>query len=388
MRFVANGQGMLVDNLSGDMGYRSFRPTPLQQVVPLDLGHEDVRLLSACSRKLGEIEGMMRYVPNAAMYLVMYVRKEALLSAQIEGTQCTFDDVLDPDNTSALFKDVADVIRYVAATEYAVKRMKTLPLCLRLLRETHEQLIVGTRGEAKQPGCIRTSQNWIGPAGSTIATASYVPPNIDDMADALSDLERFINEADEVDPVVKAALVHYQFETIHPFLDGNGRLGRLLITLSLINDGVLRGASFYPSYELKLNRAEYYQRLTAVRETGDYVGWIRFFCTCMLNSATNAVDSMNRLVSLHERSEGIIRGQLTRGAANGLRLLDLLEGNPIVSISFVAEKLEVSRTLAAKLVDEFCSMGILRQRDSSKRRYREFLYEDYLEILRDGSQPL
>jgi Fic family protein len=388
MRYVANGQGSLVDNLSGNAAYQSFRPAPLQRVVPLEFGHKEVLLLSDCSRKLGEIEGMVRYVPNAAMYLVMYVRKEALLSAQIEGTQCTFDDVLDPDNAPALSKDVADVVRYVAATEYAVERMKSLPLCMRLLRETHARLIEGTRGEAKQPGCVRASQNWIGPAASTIATASYVPPNVDDMAQALSDLERFINEAEGVDPVTKAALVHYQFETIHPFLDGNGLLGRLLITLSLMNDGVLSNAAFYPSYELKLNRAEYYRRLSAVREEGDYLGWVRFFARCMLDSATNAVDSMNRLVDLHERTSAQVRDRLARGASNGLKLLDVLEENPIVNIGFVSEKLGVSRTSAAKLVDSFLSMGILRQRDERRQRYREYLYEDYLGILRAGGEPL
>jgi Fic family protein len=276
----------------------------------------------------------------------------------------------------------------VAATEYAVERMKSLPLCMRLLRETHARLIEGTCGEAKQPGCVRASQNWIGPAASTIATASYVPPNVDDMAQALSDLERFINEAEGVDPVTKAALVHYQFETIHPFLDGNGRLGRLLITLSLMNDGVLSNAAFYPSYELKLNRAEYYRRLSAVREEGDYLGWVRFFARCMLDSATNAVDSMNRLVDLHERTSAQVRDRLARGASNGLKLLDVLEENPIVNIGFVSEKLGVSRTSAAKLVDSFLSMGILRQRDERRQRYREYLYEDYLGILRAGGEPL
>jgi Fic family protein len=276
----------------------------------------------------------------------------------------------------------------VAATEYAVERMKSLPLCMRLLRETHARLIEGTCGEAKQPGCVRASQNWIGPAASTIATASYVPPNVDDTAQALSDLERFINEAEGVDPVTKAALVHYQFETIHPFLDGNGRLGRLLITLSLMNDGVLSNAAFYPSYELKLNRAEYYRRLSAVREEGDYLGWVRFFARCMLDSATNAVDSMNRLVDLHERTSAQVRDRLARGASNGLKLLDVLEENPIVNIGFVSEKLGVSRTSAAKLVDSFLSMGILRQRDERRQRYREYLYEDYLGILRAGGEPL
>lgn len=390
MRFTNNGQGLLRQNLLGLSAYESFCPAPLSRIVPLELGHHDVRLLAECSRKLGEVEGMMRYVPNASMYLAMYVRKEALLSAQIEGTQCTFDDVLDPGNKDLMHKDVADVIHYVDATEYAVHRMEELPLCMRLLRETHERLLAGGRGDTKQPGQTRSSQNWIGPAGSTIQTASYVPPNIDDMRSTLDELELFINREDDdpVDPIIKAALVHYQFETVHPFLDGNGRLGRLLITLSLINDGVLHHAAFYPSYELKRNRNEYYERLTAVRERGDYVGWVRFFCACMLASATDAVDSMGRLVVLHESAQGRIRDHFTRSASNGLRLLELLEGNPIVNASFISERLGVSRTAAMNLIGEFCALGILHQRDEGKQRYREYLYEDYLGILRAGSDPL
>lgn len=385
---VNNGQGMLRSNLSGEMEYRSFVPTPLGQLSMPSPDAEGIRLLSLCSRKIGEIEGMVRFVPNAAMYLTMYVRKEALLSAQIEGTQCTFDDVLAPDNSQAIHKDVADVIRYVDATTYALGRMSELPLCMRLLRETHARLIAGTRGFEKQPGEIRTSQNWIGPAGCTLSNAPYVPPNVEDMNDALHELELFMNDGHGLDPIVKAALIHYQFETIHPFLDGNGRLGRLLIVLSLVNDGVLSGASFYPSYHLKLNRSEYYERLASVRTEGDYSGWIRFFCQCLLDSAEDAGNSMRALVELHERSESVIRDHFARGASNALALLDALEGNPIVDVAFVTEKTGLSRTSATTLIRDFCSLGILKSRDEEKKRYRTYLYDDYLRILRAGSEPL
>lgn len=386
--FVNRGQGVLRINLHGDMAYKSFLPTPLGNLNLEPPSGEDVRLLASCSRKIGEIEGMVRFVPNAGMYLAMYVRKEALLSAQIEGTQCTFDDILDPDNTSALYKDVTDVIRYVDATGYAINRMKEIPLCLRLLRETHSRLIAGTRGADKQPGEIRNSQNWIGHAGCTIQTASYVPPNVEDMKGAISDLEKYINGEPTTDPIIKAALIHYQFETIHPFLDGNGRLGRLLIVLSLVNDGVLDQALFYPSYQLKLRRHEYYDRLMAVRREGDYQGWIRFFCECLLDSAIDACDSMRKLVSLHERATRMIREKFSRAFSTALQLLDVLEGNPIVSINFVAQRLEVSRTSATKLVTGLCELGILQQRDAGKQRYREYLYDDYLKILRAGSDPI
>ena len=388
MMWKDNGQGFLRKNLSGKAEYLSFVPAPLDSVVPIALEDDSVRLLGACSRKLGELEGMLRFVPNSSMYLAMYVRKEALLSAQIEGTQCTFDDILDSENADLVRRDVADVVNYIKATEYAVKRMEELPLCMRLLREVHSALLSGVRGSERQPGELRSTQNWIGPGGSTLKNARYIPPNVEDMNDALRDLERFINEEDSIDPIVKAALVHYQFETIHPFLDGNGRLGRLLITLSLMNDHALSAAVFYPSYQLKLRRAEYYERLMGVRERGEYAQWVAFFCDCLLASAEDAVGSLERLVDLHNSNAALIYESLGRAAANGQRLLELLEGNPIVDVAFVAERLGIARTTASNLVKDFERLGILVQREEGRQRYRTFLYEAYLGILRQGGDPL
>ncbi|WP_311141990.1 Fic family protein [Lancefieldella rimae] len=388
MRWIDNGQGFLRKNLSGKAEYQSFVPAPLDSVVPIELSEEAIRLLGACSRKLGELEGMLRFVPNAQMYLTMYVRKEALLSAQIEGTQCTFDDILNPENADLVQRDIADVINYIKATEYAVNRMNELPLCMRLLREVHSILLSGVRGSDKQPGEVRSTQNWIGPGGAMLKSATYIPPNVDDMNEALRDLERFINEVGDVDPIVKASLVHYQFETIHPFLDGNGRLGRLLITLSLMNDHALSAAVFYPSYQLKLRRTEYYEHLMDVRENGAYAEWVGFFCDCLLASAEDAVGSLERLVSLHNNYTALINDSFDRSSVNGQRLLELLEGNPIVDVAFVAEKLDIARTTASNLVKDFVELGILAQREKEKQRYRTFLYEDYLAILRQGSDPL
>ena len=388
MQWTDNGQGFLRKNLSGEAEYQSFVPAPLDNVTPIDLSEETVRLLGACSRKLGELEGMLRFVPNAQMYLAMYVRKEALLSAQIEGTQCTFDDILNPENTELVQRDVADVVNYIKATEYAVERMNELPLCMQLLREVHTILLSGVRGSEKKPGELRSTQNWIGPGGSTLKNAAYIPPNIEDMNDSLRDLEKFINKAGDVDPIIKASLVHYQFETIHPFLDGNGRLGRLLITLSLMNDHALSAAVFYPSYQLKLRRSEYYEHLMAVRENGEYAKWVGFFCDCLLTSAEDAVGSLERLVNLHNANTALINESLGRSATNGQRLLELLEGNPIVDVAFVVEKLDIARTTASNLVKDFVDLGMLVQREKEKQRYRTFLYEDYLGILRQGSDPL
>ena len=387
MRITGTRQGFLRTNLSGVSAYQSFSPAPLSSVAPLAFSDADVAQLARCSRKIGEMEGMSRFVPNAAMYLAMYVRKEALLSSQIEGTQCTFDDLLDPSNSSAFARDVVDVVNYVSAAELAVEAMDSMPLCMRLLRMVHGELLKGVRGANKQPGEIRSSQNWIGPAGCDIQRAAFVPPNLEDMDAALTELEVYINRND-IDPIVKAALAHYQFETIHPFLDGNGRLGRLLITLLLINDGVLSRPLFYPSYQLKLRRYEYYDWLMRVRETGDYEGWILFFCECLEASAEDAESSLVKLVELHEATASIVRSTLARGAINGLALLELLEAHPIVTIAMVRDGLQVSRTTASNLVEDFVRLGILVETDEYRQRYRTFSYEGYLSILRAGGDPL
>lgn len=389
MQIEEIGQGTLRNNLSGKLAYYSFFPTPLQSLRQLNLTEETYRTLSACSRKLGELEGMLYFVPNADMYLTMYARKEALLSSQIEGTQCTFDDLLSPSQTQLHHKDVADVVNYVRAVDRGVELLKKMPLCTRLLRQVHTVLLDGVRGTEKNPGELRSSQNWIGPSGCTIATASFVPPNIEDLSNTLQDLERFINEPQvEMDPIVRAALVHYQFETAHPFLDGNGRLGRLLITLMLINDGVLHSCLFYPSFQFKKNRSEYYRQLTSVRERGTYEEWIEFFCNSLLESAKDSVGSLKNLVDLHNRSTATITENLGRTAANGQRLLGILEEHPIVDTAFIAAQLDIGRSTASSLVKSFEELGILRPLDESRQRYRQYGYEEYLSILREDAEPI
>ena len=389
MQIEENGQGTLRNNLSGKLAYYSFFPTPLQSLRQLNLTEETYRTLPACSRKLGELEGMLYFVPNADMYLTMYVRKEALLSSQIEGTQCTFDDLLSPSQTQLHHKDVADVVNYVRAVDRGVELLKKMPLCTRLLRQVHAVLLDGVRGTEKNPGELRSSQNWIGPSGCTIATASFVPPNIEDLSNTLQDLERFINEPQvEMDPIVRAALVHYQFETARPFLDGNGRLGRLLITLMLINDGVLHSCLFYPSFQFKKNRSEYYRQLTSVRERGTYEEWIEFFCNSLLESAKDSVGSLKNLVDLHNRSTATITENLGRTAANGQRLLGILEEHPIVDTAFIAAQLDIGRSTASALVKSFEELGILRPLDESRQRYRQYGYEEYLSILREDAEPI
>ena len=299
---MSNRAGTLVSNLSGDMAYQSFRPAPLPPNPPIELSGELVTKLIDANKKLATLDGLSSRIPNMDLFVSMYVRKEALLSSQIEGTQCTLDDILNPlmeENTNL---NVSDVVNYIKATEFALNRLHTLPLCNRLIKETHAVLMEGVRGQEKSPGEFRYSQNWIGGQGSTIRNARYIPPNPDDMQTAMSDLEKYMNSDDALDPLIQAALIHYQFETTHPFLDGNGRVGRLLITLFLMEKGILSRPALYISYFLKMNRIEYYDRMTQVRKTGDYEQWVIFFLQALSDSANDAIQTIDKLTVLHNKS--------------------------------------------------------------------------------------
>ncbi len=290
-------------NLSGEMAYQSFIPSPLPPEPPVEMDHELTTILVNAHRQLTLLEHLSKRIPNVDLFVSMYVRKEALMSSQIEGTQATLEDVLDPMIEENANRDVADVINYIKATEYAIMRMKELPLCNRLLRETHAILMEGIRGQEKNPGEFRESQNWIGAAGSTIKTARYIPPIVPDMHEALSNLEKYWNSNDVLDVLIQAALIHYQFETIHPFLDGNGRIGRLLITLFLMEQKELSTPALYISYMLKKNRIEYYDRMSEVRRTGNYEQWIRFFLEAVRDSAADAVATIDLLTELSQSNQ-------------------------------------------------------------------------------------
>ncbi|MBO5369562.1 MAG: Fic family protein, partial [Clostridia bacterium] len=296
--------GEYIINLSGEAEYKSFRPAPLP--VEINTDAEMISLLTGATKALATLDTLSNYIPNMNLFVSMYVRKEALWSSQIEGTQATLEDVLDPLIEKNANRQVADVINYIKATEFALERLNSLPLCNRLIKETHEVLMNDVRGQEKNPGEFRYSQNWIGAAGSTIKNARYIPPNPDDMRQAMSDLEKYINSNDELDLLVQAALIHYQFETIHPFLDGNGRVGRLLITLFLMEKKRLNTPSLYISYYLKNNRIEYYDRMSEVRNKNNYEQWIKFFLRAIKESAEDAVETINRLSELHDKNITIV----------------------------------------------------------------------------------
>jgi len=376
--------GKYVINLSGEAQYKSFVPSPLPPEPPINFDDELVRLSARANSQLGILETKSSQIPNVSLFMAMYVRKEALMSSQIEGTQATLEDVLDPAIDTNINRDVKDVVNYIKATETAIALLKSLPLCCRLLRKVHEILMSGTRGEEKNPGEFRRSQNWIGGAGSTISTARYIPPNPEDMNVAMSELEKYINEQDKTDILIKAALIHYQFETIHPFLDGNGRIGRLLIILFLMDRKILTTPALYISYFLKRNRIEYYDRMTEVRAKGDYEQWIKFFLRAVIQSSESAINTIDELSELHRRNIEVVN-KMGRARISALRLFDYLEANPIIDITKTASELKMSFNTVSSAVKRLIEAGILFQEKNTARR-RVFHYKDYLAILRHGTE--
>lgn len=378
---MTNRAGTLVSNLSGEMAYESFRPAPLPPNPPIEVSGELLTKLIDANKKIATLEGLSSRIPNMGLFVSMYVRKEALLSSQIEGTQCTLEDILNPLIEANTNRDVSDVINYIRATEFALERLKTLPLCNRLIKETHAVLLESVRGQEKNPGEFRYSQNWIGGQGSTLKNARYIPPNPEDMLTAMSDLEKYINSDDDLDPLIQAALIHYQFETTHPFLDGNGRVGRLLITLFLMEKGVLSTPALYISYYLKMNRIEYYDRMTQVRRTGDYEQWISFFLQAFADSAEDAIHTIDRLTALHDRSTKKFDALTKRQRTSVLKVFSYLESNPIIDIQKTATTLEMSYNTVAKVVSIMVEARILEQTDKSGKA-KIYSYSEYLDILR------
>ena len=376
-----NRAGAFVSNLTGEMAYQSFRPAPLPPNPPIALSGELVAKLVDANKKLAALDGLSARIPNMDLFVSMYVRKEALLSSQIEGTQCTLDDILNPLMEENTNRNVSDVVNYIKATEFALNRLHSLPLCNRLIKETHAVLMEGVRGQEKSPGEFRYSQNWIGGQGSTIRNARYIPPNPEDMQTAMSDLEKYMNGDDSLDPLIKAALIHYHFDKTHPFLDVNGRVGRLLITLFLMEKGILSHPALYISYFLKMNRIEYYDRMTQVRKTGDYEQWVMFFLQALSDSAGDAIQTIDALTALHNQSVAKLGAFSKRQQTNLLKLFAYIETNPIIDVQKTAAALGLSYNTVSKMVTILVDEGILRQTDKAGKA-KIYSYADYLDILR------
>lgn len=346
------------------------------------------KLLSLADRKLGRLDGITEILPNPELFVAMYVKKEAVLSAQIEGTQASLVDVLNTSESETndhSYNEVVEVVNYVNAINWGLANLSELPLSLRLIRNIHKVLLKDVRGFDKSPGEFRKSQNWIGPQGCTLETATFIPPTVEDMEKALYDLEDYLYEDDDLPALIKIALIHAQFESIHPFLDGNGRMGRLLITFWLCQQKILSQPLLYLSYYFKQNRLEYYDRLMAVRVRGDWESWIKFFLRGVASVSDEATDSAKQIIALQSKySELLLRNDKANN--NDSVLLNLLFEKPIVTKKEVADMLKVSLPTASSVVDAFCGMGILFDKTPEKKRYKTFVFREYLEILQKGTE--
>ncbi|OAN93053.1 Fic family protein [Sulfitobacter geojensis] len=365
----------------------AFVPPPLPPMPPVDvlplLGK-----LSAAERALGRLDGITMLLPRHDLFLYMYVRKEAVLSSQIEGTQSTLTDLLRYEATVEAgqpFDDVREVSNYVDAMMFGLDRLEELPLSLRLIREMHARLMDGNRGGDKNPGEFRRSQNWIG--GSRPGNAMFVPPPVSELTRCLSDFETFIHdETSDLPPLLKAGLLHVQFETLHPFLDGNGRIGRLLITLYLCSKGSLRAPLLYLSLFLKSNRTNYYRLLQNVRETGAWEDWLAFYLTGVEQTANQAFEAATRIVELFKADRDRIMADSDR-AGSSLRVHEWMQSNPFVNSNRLVERIGLSPpTINAALAD-LERLGIISE-VTGKRRNRVFSYTAFLDILSEGTDPI
>jgi len=368
---------------SGD--YRAFIPSPLPPNPPVRLDATLQELLSRSDRALGRLDGSIATLPNPDLFVMMYVRKEAVLSSQIEGTQSSLQDLLEAEAkvfTPYPHSDVREVINYVRAMHHGLKRLQDLPVSVRLIREIHAQLLEGVRGAHSTPGELRRSQNWIGPSGCKIKEATFVPPPPELVPQALSDWERFLHDEHPIPMLVKIGLLHAQFETIHPFLDGNGRIGRLLITFLLTEAGILQKPVLYISHYFKRNRQDYYDYLQAVRDRGDWESWLTFFLRGVTGVSNEAAETARHILLLRETHRTIITEHLGRAAGNGHKVLESLFAHPIVTVHNIRKLTGTSYTAANQLVSRLVGLKILTE-STGRRRNRRFRYQSYIELFSD-----
>jgi Fic family protein len=378
--------GRFVVTTHGDEQVRAYVPPPLPPIPAVDASGL-LPLIEQANRALGRLDGITSILPAPPLFLFMYVRKEALLSSQIEGTQSSLSDLLLFENDEIPLvgvDDVQEVSNYVAAMEHGLKRLaEGFPLSLRLIREIHDILLRKGRGSSKQPGEFRRSQNWIG--GTRPGNAIFVPPPPSEMMPCLDNFEKFLHD-DETPTLIRTALAHVQFESIHPFLDGNGRLGRLLITFMLCAEGVLKQPMLYLSLYFKTRRQEYYDLLQAVRDRGAWEAWIEFFLTGVVETANESVETARQLLALFEEDRARIR-TLGRSAASMLHVHDLLQRQPIVGMVPASSELKLAHPTVMKAIANLQKLGIVKE-VTGKRRGRLFAYSRYMDILNRGTEAL
>lgn len=379
--------GQLVKCSTGGEHYAAYVPENLPPQPPLEMGGL-YPLLDQANIALGRLDGMSMVLPDHSLFLYMYVRKEAVLSSQIEGTQSSLSDLLLFENEEAPgapIDDVQEVSNYVSAMNYGLERLKEFPLSLRLIREIHEKLMAGARGGNKMPGEFRSSQNWIG--GSRPGNARFVPPPPERLMATLDGFEKFLHdETVKMPALIRAALAHVQFETIHPFLDGNGRVGRLLITFILCVEGILKEPLLYLSLYFKANRQAYYDHLQAVRETGDWEAWIQFFLSGVIDTANQATETAQAILALFERD----RRKLEAGGkptAATLSIHNYFQNHPITNTTKIKDACGISLPTVLRSLASLEQQGIIEE-ITGKDRHKVFVYRAYLNILSKGTEPL
>ena len=367
-------------------GYRAFMPAPLPPKPAVRIEGELQNLLSRADMALARLDGVAEMLPNVNLFIAMYVKKEALLSSQIEGTHASLDDLFAYESGDKLenLNDVTEVVNYVKAMNYGIERLQTLPMSLRLIKEIHAILLQGVRGSKRRPGEFKQSQNWIGPPGCTLNEASFVPPPPHEAMAAMGALEHYFHDKTKLPVLIDCALIHYQLETIHPFLDGNGRMGRLLITFFLYWKEVMHKPLLYLSYYFKKSRQEYYDRLNMVRDTGNYEQWIDYFLKGVVDTAGSATDTARQILELQSRHRRLLwEKKISSPIAVGI--LEQLFYTPVVSIGQIAGQFDISYQAASTIVSLLEKAGILRETTGRKRNKR-FVYNDYLNILAEGTK--
>ena len=380
MKLETNRAGIL-KRMQSD--YECFIPHNLKE-LKLDIDDQLQSLINKAYLLLGRLDGMAITLPDIDLFVSMYVQKEAVISSQIEGTQASLIDVLQKDRNNEKIKDTEEIVNYIKATNYAFKRLEELPLCMRLIKETHSVLLSGVRGNEKSPGEFRKSQNWIGYTGCTLNTASFVPPSPNEMEHSLSDLEKYIHEDSSISNLIKTALIHYQFETIHPFLDGNGRMGRLLIVLFLKERGLIEYPVLYLSYFFKKNRNRYYELLNNVRIKGEFEEWIKFFIEGICEISEDAISSIQKIIKLKRIDMEKIRN-IPKGNISSLLLVyDYLLKHPFLETEDIRLLSDLSKPTVNKLLETLTELEILELVEE-KKRYKQYVYKKYVDILSEGT---
>ncbi len=367
-------------------GYKAYIPDNLSTAFSRIKRDEEMAvLLSDADRSLARLDGNTQILPDIDFFIFMYMKKEALLSSQIEGTQASLQGVLefeaDLTPKGEKVSQIKEVVNYQNAMNYGIERLHNLPMSIRLIKEIHKILLEDTRGNERTPGEFRKSQNWIGPFGAGIDDAAYIPPPHHDVNNLMGDIECFLHSSDTIPPLEKIALIHYQFETIHPFLDGNGRIGRLLITFYLLWKKILTSPVLYLSYYFKKNRQEYYERLNCVRQKDDMEGWLKFFLKGIIEVCSDASTASRKIIALKEK----LILKLSSISIHSVKLINYLFEMPFINGKDIAEKLKVSRQTALTLIKEFEKEGILREY-TGKKRWKKYLFVEYVAILKKGTE--